>query len=110
MSNSPVYSQPDSLSAEPRPRNATARWTVIGAVLLSTLISGLLADSLIGASLLSVGEPLPFVWGWLLGSAVQTVGTATVALLLGVLLLGFSLSGLWFLLVLGARTLRRRII
>ncbi len=110
MSNSPVYAQPNSRAPEPSTRRPAARWTLVGAVLLSTLVSGLLASSLIGASLRAVGEPLPFVWRALLGSAVQTGVTSTVALLIGVLLLGFSLGGLWFLIVLGARLLRRRVI
>ncbi len=110
MNNSPLYSQPDSFSPEPKLRNPTARWTLIGVVLLSTLFSSLLANSLIGTSLRALGEPVPFVWRWLLGSPVQTGGASTVALLLGVLLLGFSLGGLWFLIVLGVRTLRRRVL
>ena len=85
------------------------RWTVIATILLCTLIGGLLGDSLVGVWRIAVGEPIPRGWQWLLGSDVQTYGTQTVALLLGVVLLGFALGGVWFLLVAGLRWLRRRL-
>ena len=85
------------------------RWTIIAAIMVCTLISGLLGDSLLGVWRSAVGEPIPRGWRWLLGSDVQTFGTQSAALLLGVLLLGFALGGVWFLFITGLRWLRRRL-
>lgn len=108
LMNNSAYTMSDVRSSEPVYKDPTARWIVIGAVLLSTLISALLASSLLSAALLAVGQSTSGVWGWLLGSPIQTGTTATVTLLFGALMLGFSFGGLWFLIVLSVRTLRRR--
>lgn len=71
--------------------------SILGGVLLCTLIAGLLGDSLLGVFARAEGEPIPRGWQWLLGVSEQTFGTQTMALLLGVLLLGFALGGCWFL-------------
>jgi hypothetical protein len=84
------------------------RLSILGLVLLCTLISGLLGDSLIGAYRVAAGEPLPRGWRWLLGASEQNFGTQTAALLLGVLLLGFALGGVWFLIRVAIGWLRGR--
>jgi hypothetical protein len=86
------------------------RWTIIATILLCTLISGLLGDSLLGVWRIAVGDAIPRGWQWLLGSDLQTYRTQTVALLLGVVLLGFALGGVWFTFVTGLRWLRRRLL
>jgi hypothetical protein len=85
------------------------RYSVLGVIVLCTLLSGILADSLLGVWRINVGEPIPGGWRWLLGAPVQTFRTQTSALLVGVLLLGFSLGGVWFFLAAGFRWLRRRL-
>ncbi len=82
------------------------RYSILGAILLCTLISGLLGDSLIGVYRYEVGEAIPRGWRWLLGEPVQTFGTQTFALLFGIVLLGFALGGVWFLARIGLRMLR----
>jgi hypothetical protein len=74
------------------------RLSILGAVLLCALIALLLGDSLIGVYRLEAGEAIPRGWRWLLGADEQSFGTQTVALLLGVVLMGFAFGGLWFLL------------
>ncbi len=95
----------------PRPQTdqTIQRYSIMGVVLLITLISGLLGDSLIGAYRIEVGEPLPRGWRWLLGASEQTFGAQTMALLLGVILLGVAIAGAWFLIQLGVRWLRSRL-
>jgi hypothetical protein len=92
----------------PRPHTdqTIQRYSIMGVVLLITLISGLLGDSLVGVYRIEVGEPLPRGWRWLLGAAEQSFGTQTLALLLGVILLGVAVGGAWFLIQLGVRWLR----
>jgi ABC-type Fe3+ transport system permease subunit len=85
------------------------RWSILGAVLLCTLISGLLADSLFSAWQIEPGQPTARGWRWFLGDSVQTFATETLALLAGVVLLGFALAGVWFLAGIGIRWLRRRL-
>ena len=84
------------------------RYSVLGAIVLCTLISGLLGDSLLGVRQIERGETIPNGWRWLLGDATQTFRTETIALLAGVILLGFALGGAWFLAGAGWRWLRRR--
>lgn len=84
------------------------RYTVLGVILVCTLFSAILADSLLGVWRVYIGDPIPGGWRWLLGSPVQTFRTETIALLVGVVLLGFALGGVWFLLAAGFRWLRRR--
>lgn len=84
------------------------RYSVLGAIVICTLISMILADSLLGVWRVEVGSAIPSGWRWLLGDSVQTFRTQTIALLVGVVLLGFSFGGVWFLLVAGVRWLRRR--
>ena len=83
------------------------RYTALAIILLCTLISFLLASSLLGAWSIGVGELIPGGWRWLLGGSVQTFRTQTVALLLGVTLMGFALGGVWFFVTAGFRWLRR---
>ncbi len=85
------------------------RYSILGGVLLCSLISGLLGDSLMGVFWIEVGEPIPRAWRWLLGGPEQSFGTQTAALLLGVILLGFAAGGLWFLLITGLRLLRAQL-
>jgi hypothetical protein len=85
------------------------RYSVLGAILLCTLISGLLGDSLIGVWRIAPDAPIPNGWRWLLGSPVQTFRTETLALFIGVVLMGFALGGVWFLIAAGWRWLRRRL-
>ena len=89
--------------------HAIQRYSILGGVLLCSLISGLLGDSLLGVFWIEVGEPIPRAWRWLLGAAEQSFGTQTFALLLGVILLGFGAGGLWFLLLTGLRLLRAQL-
>ncbi len=89
-----------------RSENQVQRLSMLGAILLCTLISGLLADSLLGAWQIELGQATPRGWRWLLGSPIQTFATSTFALLFGVLLLGFALGGVWFLAAMGLRWLR----
>ena len=84
------------------------RYSVLGAILLCTLISSLLGDSLLSVWQIEPGAPIPNGWRWLLGGPVQTFRTETLALLVGVILLGFALGGVWFLIAAGWRWLRRR--
>lgn len=84
----------------------TFRLSILGAILLCTLIAALLGDSLIGVYGIEVGAPIPRGWQWLLGEPIQTFGTQTTALLLGVLLFGFALGGGWFLAAVAIRWLR----
>jgi hypothetical protein len=85
------------------------RYSILGGVLLCSLISGLLGDSLLGVFWIEVGEPIPRAWRWLLGAAEQSFATQTAALLLGVLFLGFGAGGVWFLLLTGLRLLRAQL-
>lgn len=91
---------------QPPDDHTIQRYSILGGVLLCTLISGLLGDSLIGVFWIDVGDPIPRGWRWLLGAAEQSFGTQTFALLLGIVLLGFALGGLWFLALAGLRILR----
>ena len=88
-----------------RSQNQIQRWSTLAIILLCTLISSLLAESLWRAWRIPIGEPTPRSWQWLLGSPVQTFRTETFALLSGVVLLGFALGGLWFLVSIGIRGL-----
>lgn len=85
------------------------RLAILGAILLCTLIAGLLAESFLRTWRIDIGQPIPRSWRWLLGSIDQTFGTQTVALLLAVLLLGFALGGCWFLAVRGVQWLQRQL-
>ncbi len=82
------------------------RLSILGAILLCTLIAGLLSDSLLGVYGIAEGEPIPRGWQWLLGAPTQTFATQTMALLSGALLLGFALGGGWFLAAVAIRWLR----
>ena len=93
----------------PRTDQVVQRYTIMGVVLLITLISGLLGDSLLSVYRIEEGEPLPRGWQWLLGAAEQSFSTQTFALLGGVVLLGLACGGLWFLIHLGVRWLRSQI-
>lgn len=84
------------------------RYSILGAILLCTLISGLLADSLLSVWQIEEGEAIPAGWQWLLGSPVQTFRTETLSLLIGAVLMGFALGGVWFIVAAGWRWLRRR--
>lgn len=86
---------------------AIQRYTVLAIILLCTFVCLLLGSSLISAYRIELGEPVSRGWGWLLGGPVQTFGTSTTALLLGVALLGIALGGVWFLLATLYRWLRR---
>lgn len=81
------------------------RYAILAGVLIFTLISGLLGDSLIGVYRIDVGDAIPRGWRWLLGAAEQSFSTQTFALLVGVILLGFAFGGMWFL----ARTTLRMV-
>ncbi len=94
-------------SAPKQSDNSIQRYTVLAIILLCTLISFLLANSLLGAWSVDVGQPIPGGWRWLLGDSVQTFRTQTVSLLLGVTLMGFALGGVWFFIAAGFRWLRR---
>jgi hypothetical protein len=89
--------------------NLVVRYSILGAVALCTLISGLLGDSLVGVYRIGEGEPIPRGWRWLLGAAEQTFGTQSFALLFGVILLGFSIGGAWFLAQMGIRFIRSQL-
>lgn len=89
--------------------NLIQRYSILGGILLCTLISGLLGDSLIGVYRVDVGEPIPRAWRWLLGAAEQSFSTQTFALLLGVILLGLAFGGMWFLAVTGLRLVRAQL-
>lgn len=89
--------------------NRIQRYSVLGVIALCTLISAILADSLLSAWSIEVGEPVARGWGWLLGNDIQTFRTQTVALLVGVVLLGFALGGVWFFAASGYRRLRREL-
>ena len=93
----------------PRPQsndNLVIRYSIVGVVALCTLISGLLGDSLLSVYRIDEGDAIPRGWRWLLGASEQTFGTQSFALLFGVVLLGFSLGGAWFLIQMGIRYLR----
>lgn len=106
----PMSEQPPTRSAGALASDASLqRWSVAGAVLLVTLVSGLLGESTLRVALTPIGEPAAGSWMWLLGTSVQTVGSSTTALLLAALFFGLSLSGVWFLIALGVRTLRRQL-
>lgn len=104
---------------EPRPpyvpqrarsgENLIIRYSILGAVALCTLISGLLGDSLIGVYRIDEGEAIPRGWRWLLGASEQTFGTQSFALLFGVILLGFAIGGAWFLVQMGIRLIRSQL-
>lgn len=89
--------------------NRIQRYSVLGVIALCTLISAILADSLLGAWAVEVGEAIPGGWRWLLGNSTQTFRTQTIALLAGVVLMGFALGGVWFFLSAGYRWLRRQL-
>jgi hypothetical protein len=93
----------------PRTDQTIQRYSIMGVVLLITLISGLLGDSLVGVYQIDVGEPLPRGWQWLLGASEQSFNTQTTALLVGVVLLGFAIGGSWFLIHVSIRWLRSQI-
>jgi hypothetical protein len=105
MIEPPDYAPPPE---RPPAENQIQRFTILGTILLCTLISGLLADSLLSAWRIEIGAPTPRGWRWLLGSSVQTFTTETIALLFGILLLGFALGGVWFLITASIRWLRRQ--
>jgi hypothetical protein len=92
--------------ARNRDNNVVIRYSILGVVALSTLISGLLGDSLVGVYRIDVGEPIPRGWRWLLGTSEQTFGTQSFSLLFGAILLGFAFGGGWFLVQMGIRYLR----
>lgn len=85
------------------------RYSILGVVALCTLISGLLGDSLIGVYRIDEGEAIPRGWRWLLGASEQTFGTQSVALICGVILLGFAFGGAWFLAQMGIRYIRSQL-
>jgi hypothetical protein len=87
--------------------NRIQRYSVLGVIALCTLICVILGDSLLSVWSNEIGEPVARGWRWLLGSDVQTFRTQTVSLLLGVVLMGFALGGLWFFAAAGYRWLRR---
>ena len=89
--------------------NIVIRYSILGVVALSTLISGLLGDSLVGVYRVNEGEAIPRGWRWLLGASEQTFGTQTFALLFGIILLGFAFGGAWFLIQMGIRYLRNQL-
>lgn len=84
------------------------RLSILGGVLLCALIAALLGDSLLGVYGLAEGAAIPGGWRWLLGAGAQTFTTQTLALLFGILLLGFALGGFWFLAGVTLRRLRRQ--
>ncbi|NJN81005.1 MAG: hypothetical protein HC802_01090 [Caldilineaceae bacterium] len=81
----------------------------MGAVLLCTLISAILADSLLSVWQTEIGEPISRGWVWLLGGPAQSFGTQTAAFLLGIVLLGFAFGGVWFTVALGFRWVRSQL-
>ena len=89
--------------------NVVMRYSILGVVALCTLISGLLGDSLVSVYRINEGEAIPRGWRWLLGASEQTFGTQSFALLFGVILLGFSIGGAWFLILMGVRFLRAQL-
>lgn len=89
--------------------NMVVRYSILGVVALSTLLSGLLGDSLIGVYRIDEGGAIPRGWRWLLGASEQSFGTQSFALLVGVVLLGFAFGGGWFLLQMGIRFLRAQL-
>jgi hypothetical protein len=89
--------------------NRIQRYTVLGIIAVCTLISAILADSLLGVWSVEIGEPIPGAWKWLLGDTTQSFRTQTVALLVGVVLLGFAFGGVWFFIGAGYRWLRRQL-
>ena len=89
--------------------NRIQRYSVLGIIAACTLISMILADSLLGVWSVEIGESIPVGWRWLLGESVQTFRTQTVELLVGVVLLGFALGGVWFFIGAGYRWLRRQL-
>jgi hypothetical protein len=98
-----IFEQPPQALDEHR----IYRLSILGGVLLCALIAALLGDSLLSVSVLAEGAAMPGGWRWLLGADAQTFATQTLALLLGVLLLGFALGGFWFLAAVALRRLRR---
>ncbi|MCC6169510.1 MAG: hypothetical protein IT329_19985 [Caldilineaceae bacterium] len=94
--------------APARDEHRTVRLSILGGILLCALIAALLADSLLGVYVIDAGEAIPRGWRWLLGAPEQTFATQTLALLFGVLLLGFALGGFWFLAGVALRRLRRQ--
>jgi hypothetical protein len=89
--------------------NRIQRYTVLGIIAVCTLISAILGDSLLGVWGVDIGEPIPGAWRWLLGDTIQSFRTQTVALLVGGILLGFALGGVWFFIGAGYRWLRRQL-
>jgi hypothetical protein len=89
--------------------NTVIRYSILGAVALCTLISGLLGDSLVSVYGIDEGELIPRGWRWLLGASEQTFGTQSFALLFGVILLGFAFGGGWFLVQMGIRFIRSQL-
>jgi hypothetical protein len=89
--------------------NVVIRYSILGVVTLCTLISGLLGDSLLGVYRIDEGDPIPRGWRWLLGVTDQTFGAQTVALIFGVILLGFAFGGIWFLFVQAIRFIRSQL-
>lgn len=94
------------LSARNNQKDVIQRWTVLGAIGLCVLVCGLIADSLLSAWKIPVGDPAARGWQWLLGGPEQTFRGETIALLAGSLLLGVTLGGLWFLAAVGLNWLR----
>ncbi len=94
--------------ASPRSGGSTVqRYTVLAVIVLCTVICLLLALSLLSAWGVPESEAVPSGWRWLLGTDVQTFRSETIALLLGTVLLGFAVGGIWFLLAAGWRWFRR---
>jgi hypothetical protein len=86
----------------------SVRLSILGGVLLCALIAALLGDSLLGVYGIDEGGAIPRGWSWLLGASAQTFTTQTLALLFGILLMGFALGGFWFLAGVMLRWLRRQ--
>lgn len=99
-------SKVQQLSSRSNQSNLIQRWTVLGVIGLCVLVCGLMADSLLSAWEIPVGEPAARGWQWLLGGPEQTFRGETIALLVGSLLLGVTLGGLWFLAGVGLNWLR----
>src|SRR4051812_21161582 len=89
--------------------NIVIRYSIMGVVVLCTLISGLLGDSLLGVYRIDEGEGIPRGWRWLMGASVQSFDTQSFALFFGVILLGFAFGGIWFLVARAIRFIRAQL-